>query len=691
MGAIKGFTPKQKDAILAQANDFWEASTRMMEPFFTRVNEYERLARCLLPEALESVYAKYPDRACLVPPDIHNNINSLRAYVRAVVFKKKPYFRLFLAGQPGLRDERIEKAEQVLQQIKDLQSDGLGFQVTADKAIYQALYAGLTCSFLQWVRRYERVPRRSGDGSLLVHPDTAVPQFEQKLVSQYPESKPIDIRRVRMDPSAAEKRDMRIVGVHGIRQLSDLLALNRNAKTHYQFSEKDLRDSSFQRQKYFEYIKSEDTTYSDKIFEGKAFGDQPVETWSLRGLFRIPDTEGNLPDSWEVKDLIVEIGNRDIILAIKENDLPIAGWNLFDWPAIDEQHDRLFAMGIVEPARDSFIEGFIKRNQSLDAANRNVYNTYIGDAAACDDLPDYIESANDQLLKIDVGGSGLSSFRDAIGVLERPALGQDTFQHSQIHKREVQQTMRLSDYMQGVNPASTETATAVAEVVSGGKSLTDHLMERLRDSYFAPTAQKEMVLWNFFNADKEHNVVGKQGRRYRVEPGEIDISFQVSMEISTGLTHPAMVRRLIEMYPLIANDPFTNPREVRETAFEALELPNIDQLLPPDDLIQAQIDRENAALAAGVEQPVHPLDNHQAHMEGHVQGIEEQEQFGVDPAALEDHIAEHQAYIEQQNEALGNTKGGGGLAGGESNPDSARRNQSTPSATGRYTPSEGRA
>ena len=36
-------------------------------------------------------------------------------------------------------------------------------------------------------------------------------------------------------------------------------------------------------------------------------------------------------------------------------------------------------MGIVEPIEDTFIEAFIKKNQSMDSTNRTVYATYIAD------------------------------------------------------------------------------------------------------------------------------------------------------------------------------------------------------------------------------------------------------------------------------------------------------------------------
>ncbi len=688
MPAKKGFSKKQKEEILKQATAFWDSSTEAMGPLFKSVNELERMARCQLPEELENVLATYPDRSALVPPTIYNNLNSLRAYHRTALFKKKPYMRLSHVGQAGLRDDRIEKAEQQLQAIMDMEAEGRGFVAEADKAVYQALYAGITIVFTQWTRRWERrVQRRENDLGVIVD-DNGAPVFKMEMVSEYPETISLDIRRARIDPGAAERKDIRIVGYHSLSQLSDLLALMNNPNTHYDFLEKELRASSFDRGKYFEFDKSDSETYGDKTKENTDFGDKIVEARSIRGLFRIGKNE--------VRDLIVEIGNATVLLAVKENDLPISGWELFDFPAVDEQHGRLYTMGVVEPARDTFIEQFLKKNQALDSANRNVHTTFVGDTGACQNLPDLLESSDDRILKIDLAASGLPSVAAALQPLERPELGQDTFLHSQVLEREVQQTMRRSDYSLGNNPKSTETATAVVEVVAGGQGLTDHLLEKLADTYYRPVSIKKLILWNFFNAHKEHVVHRSDGTALNIKPGEINLPFHVWIDTNIAATHPAAVRRFVEMFPVIANDPWFDPLVVRETAVDMLDLPNKDRLLPPPDYVRGDIEREHIALLAGLEQPVLELDNHNLHVQLHMEHAEFLAQLPPEELGpmqvdnLEAHIQEHLRYIEKQNEALGNTKAGGGNTGTLSQPDGARMKTSSGGQTGRFTPSESR-
>jgi hypothetical protein len=690
---LQEFTKQQREEILKQAVTFWDRSTQVMSDFFDAVNEFERLAMGLLPQEIEDAYASYPDRSALVPPDIYNNLNSLRAHMRKVLFSKKPYFRLSHAGHPNFRDEAVIKAEQKLQQICDMEGAGSGFDSTADQVIYQALYAGITCTFLKWTEEKARLALRDKATFQLITDDNGRPIFSEEIVAEYPEEVPADIRRVRIDPRAAEVKDIRIVGYHGISQFSELVALKK-AKDHYVFSEQKLWESSFQHSKYFEYASDETLKYSDKAMEEQGnFGDKPVEVYSIRGLFRF-DRLGKAP---EFKDLIVEVGNRSILLAVKENDLPLHGWEQFKFPRIDQQHGRIYTMGVVEPARDVFIEGFIKHNQSIDAASRNTYVTFVGDTSACHEMPQYIEQANDQLLKIDVVGAGLQSIRDAIMPLARPEIGQDTFQHSQILMSLVKQTMRMSNYLMGQAPDGDDTATGVSALVSGGQSLTEHIIWKLDDTWLSPSATDKLRYYNFFKTDEEDVIYAQDGTPYHISPGEIDFVFKAAVETSIAATHPHNVRRAVEVFPIFANDPYFDGMELRKTMLEVLDFPNRERVLRNSDHLNMVIDRENAALGYGIELPVHPLDEHSAHVEGHVEYRDYIESLGPQAVvekltleAIDAHLLEHQGYIDQQQQALGNTKDMGGNTGTMVQPDSAKQNANPRHSTGQYTPQESR-
>ena len=137
--------------------------------------------------------------------------------------------------------------------------------------------------------------------------------------------------------------------------------------------------------------------------------------------------------------------------------------------------------------------------------------------------------------------------------------------------------------------------------------------------------------------------------------------------------------------------------EVRKTINEMLDLPNRDRLLRNQDLLNMIIDRENSALGYGISLPVHPLDQHAAHIEGHVEYVDYIHSLGQDAItegltldALKQHIMEHQSYIDQQQSALGNTKEMGGNTGTAVQPDMAANRPMPTGATGRYTPSESR-
>ena len=682
------FTKDEKENILSQAIQFWNKATLAQENFFNLVNEMERLARGLLPEDLEAVYDEYNDRSALVPPDIYNNLASNRAFIRNALFKRKPFFHLAIRGKPGLRDDRIEKAEEVVQGILDAQDEGRGYQTVADKFIDQALSSGFTATYLQWTKDLERELVRDEFGQPVIDKNGR-PVFREVVVAEYPEVKPTDIRRVRIDPSATGRKDIRIVGYQHLMTLSEALKKNKSnapGNDHWKFDEQELRNSDFQHIKFFEYVKSESEMYPDKGERNEAFADEQVEAWSIRGLFRFPESGGN----YTVRDLVVEVGNRTILMAVKHNDLPLRGWELFDYPSIDEKHGRLYTMGLIEPARDTFIEQFIKHNQSLDSANRNVYNTYIGDTAACENLPLYIEAANDQIIPIDTMAAGLGDVSQALRVLERPILGQDTFAHGQILEKKTQITMKLSDFTAGATAQNQETATGVSALVSSGRSLTEHIIEKLTDTAFRPHIRKMMILWNFFKGDQDQEIFSRKSPiPIQIQAGELNLPFLASVDTNIALTEPSMVRRFVETLPLMLQDPFIDGRVLRETMVEILDLPNKDTLLIDNDHLQAIIQRENAALLADppIALNIHPADKHQQHFEGHTEAASLP--AGSTPE-MDEHINAHAQIIQKQQQALGNTKELGGGTGNLTQPDAAASRPSRGGATGRFTASETR-
>ncbi|RKX17541.1 MAG: hypothetical protein DRP51_10695 [Candidatus Zixiibacteriota bacterium] len=685
MAKLREFSAREKEEILSQARSFWNTATSAEQSFFELINEMERLSRCLLPEGLQDIYDQYDDRSCLVPPDIFNNLASNRAFFRQVVFKKRPFFKLSIQGKPQLRDQLIDKAEQLLQGILDAHAKGAGYQATADKFAHQAFYAGQSATFIRWTREYERVPERNPKNKREIKiNEYGETVFKERLINAFPEVIPLDRRRVRIDPSADNREDDRIAGYQHLMTDSELIKKLKStlpSNRHWQFDIDKLRDSSLDVDQYFEHVPSEHSMYNEKGMDNPDFGDKQNEIWSIRGLFRFKKPDG----TYDVRDLIVEVINRNLLGAVKYNDLPLHGWELFDFPAIDEQHGRRFTMGLIEPARDTFIEQFMKENQSIDSANRSIYLTYIADAAAAQELPTYLETANDQILKIDLVAAGLSRVSDAIDILPRPPIGQEVFAQGQNLQRTVKQTMKMSSYRQGSDTNNDESATGVMELVSGGEALTEHMIEKLTDTAFRPHVKKLMRLWNFFKGYESGEVFDKQGQAQSYEAGEFDLPFLATIETNIALTNPAMTRRFVEMFPVVKDDPYFDPIVSRETMIDILDMPNRDTLLLSSDHQQIIVQRENAAMFAGVEQPVHPLDNHMAHMEGHQEAIQ---QVGTNKM-IENHIQEHQVEINKRQQALGNTKEMGGNTGSLRNTESAAMKSKTGS-TGGYLPSEAR-
>lgn len=678
------FTPDERKQILIQAQEFWRASSAMMQPFFNDVNDYERMWRVQLPKDLEAKFQEIKDRAALAPPDININIKSLRASLGKILFGRKPIVQLSLPDQPNVRNETVEKAEARAQANFDMHSDGNGFEHHADSVLTQVLVAGRTACFTKWTRKYEPSVVRNPETQQIQTDESGNIKREMKLVAEYPETVDVDIRRVRIDPAAGKVTNFRIIGLQSSMPLTDLLVKNRDPNSGYEFDEKELEKTTFNRSSYYEYVNAEAAAYSQKGVENRGFGDKMVEEWDIRGLFQFKQPDGTI----KREDLIVKVGNQQMLLAVKENDLPLYGWELFDFPQIEAEAREFFTMGAVEPIMDTWIEKFIKRNQSLDESGNRTYDTYIGDKSACRDLPEVIERIPNQILLVDTLAAGKQSVQDVFQPVIRPALGQDTFRQAESLSGDMQKGMGLSDYIQGLDPGRAETATGIDSLVSGGMANLEFICKRLAATYIIPVTRKQMILWNFFMGDKDSTVATADGRTFDIRPGEINIPFRVSIDINTAMERSSMVRRFTEGLPLMLQDPYFDPRKVRELWINVHKLPGGNSLLKNDEVLQMTIMRENAALMHGIELPVHPMDEHEAHLTGvggqggHISLIDyinnlppnSPDAQQVTLEAVEKHIAAHQAEIEKMNAALTNTRDSGGAAA-KGGPENAASKQ----------------
>lgn len=680
MPKMSGFSDRDKIEIRKQAISFWETSTNADSVFFDDVSEFERLSRGKLPKEVESYFSQRKDKSALSPPTIFINLKSLKSGLRTLLFSEKPYGKISHFGQPGLRDDRIIKAEAKLQDILDTS----GFETEGSLAMRQALYGGIGCGMVEWHKEYARRTATYEDGSP-VYDESGYPKMENVLVAEYPRSVALDIRRVRVDGSAESFRKSRIVGYQSLVPLTELLTLNRDETSHVSFDEKKFSNSRPDLTKYYQFIQGDVARYPNMQNDQSMYTEPNVEVWDVRGIFKVVKDDGSI----EYKDLIVWIANQSEMIGLKENDLPIAGWDVFDFPVIDRELSVRHPMGVVEPAFDLWMEEFIKRNLSSDEANRRVHRKYVADRNAWGDLPDIIENEADLVLKLDTSASGLQSIDDAFRPIPVEPVGQDVFGQSQIVKREQQQVMGLNDYIQGADPSSTETATAVDALVSGGRSNMADIANNLKDSYLVPQWKKMLILWNHYKGDKETQVTDHSGQVHTIEPNELGFLFTIDIEINTNADRPALQRRTVESMPILRTDPNIDQYELSRTYVDILKLANKDRLMLPNGLLMATIENENAAMIEGVGLPVHPAENHQKHMEGHIEGVNwlaspeamqalAPDQIRIANEVFQEHMMAHEAELEKQATALGNTKEMGGNTGNLTQPDSAATKKFSP-------------
>jgi hypothetical protein len=641
--AIRTFSDEEKKEIKEQATRFWDDSTNEMREYFLKFNDFERMSRGLLPAGLEAVIGKYKDRSSVAPADIYVNIEQSRAAINDLVFGSKPYGHITRPGQPRNLDEMVQTAEMVLQRQNDLGNE----PTSAGRCIHQALVGGLGASITRWVDRTVNVPVRKELGEW--DGDGRSAKLESRTVHKYADSLPLDIRHVRLDPNCDRLEDRRIVGRQYLRPLHELIALNNVPWHFYSFDAEKLRRSSFDQLKYYEFTGGERDALKQRKDKDQQYADKLIAVREHRGLFRIKTG----PDSWEVKDLIVDIGNEDEILGIKENDLPIAGWDLYDFVTVDNQLGRKFPMGLIEPAFDMWFYLFLIFNHIIDREQRDIYDMYVADKQAANELPDYMPFEMGKLIKIDT--QGLNGVAGAIAPLRKAASSQGSFELASIISKIIQQIMKLNDYVQSGSPDRRETATAVEALVQGGRSLLLHMIEQLRASYFEPAWQKKLRLWNFFQQENRE-ITGWDGRQGQYIAGLFDsIWFDVEVDTRANQDKPTMVRRLIEMFPILMNNPVVDQEQLIRTAWNVIQLPDKDRVIRNNDMLEMAAHKENMALIKGIQLPVHPAEPHTLHLEVH-------QVVANTPVGMQ-HIKEHQMNLQRQTVGLGNTKEMGGNSG----------------------------
>lgn len=686
MAKMRMFDEKKRQQIKSQAVDFWLKSTNSMSSLFEKAETWERLYRCQLPKDIEADFAEMPDRAALVPSDVYDNIDSNVAAIMNIVFAEKPYFPLQKYGQPNVRDDQVIKAEALCQRMIDVQSDCAGFEYEAELLIKEALMFGVTAAVEVWVDKKARKPVKDEFTGMELTDEYDYPVFKEETIDSYSETQAISLLRVRVDPLCDDIRKNRIVGFHYLKPVHELIALNNDPKSAYSFDPKELEKKAGDLNKFYQYAGAEYRAYGASGMTGVSYGGKLVEIREIRGLFTVG--EG---DAARQMDLVVYMAGEDMLIGCKPNDLPVNSWESFMFPVVNKQKNRKYPMGLIEPIADMFLERFVKKNQSLDEAGRMTYGMYLGDTNACANLPDMIESEGNKILKIDTQSAGLNSVHDAFGALVKSPSTQDTFMQAETLKADLQGAMRNKKYTSG---SGVDTATEVGAVVAGDQADLEQIVRNLKHSLFAPACRLKMIYWNYYLGSKpgEKTITDFRGRQHSIAPQELDYWWLCDFEVSTALDNMAMKRRVVEMASMVWNDPYCDPYEARKTTLTILKYPNLSQVLPPSEYLAMIVQRENAALFAGVEQPVSPHDHHQSHVPAHVDALNDlanpavqaemtPEQLKIAEQSLLMHIQEHEAYIEQMSESLGNTKEMGGNAGNLNNPEGASMNRN-PSLVG---------
>jgi hypothetical protein len=194
-----------------------------------------------------------------------------------------------------------------------------------------------------------------------------------------------------------------------------------------------------------------------------------------------------------------------------------------------------------------------------------------------------------------------------------------------------------------------------------GQTLLIQLANRLKETLFEPSWRKKLIYYKHFKGHLENTVYDQQNQKLTIQKNELLSMYRIDIDIASNQERPTMVRRFVEMWPMLSNDAYFDQYELRRIAVRVLKLPGGDKILVDNTYVEFQAHRESIALAEGVQMPVDPRDKHDVHSRIHDQWMQRTD-VPVNYSVLSAHNEDHAKAVAQQNQGMGNTKEGGGLA-----------------------------
>jgi len=311
------------------------------------------------------------------------------------------------------------------------------------------------------------------------------------------------------------------------------------------------------------------------------------------------DSEGMIEilEYWE-DNKVITIANGSIVLRNQQNPfhhkrIPIV--EAVDTKSIKE----LYGIGEIEPNRYLQAELNTNRNQRIENVKMAINNSYFYDQQALDE-EDFVDSPN---AKIPVRNRGQKSLSDVIFPVPKQPISRSAYTEEEIIKRDMQETSGVTQYVKGIAPQGSATAT---EITSLQKEANYRFKQKIRN--IANALEKVGELWvslnqqfvtenqylrvsnervNNFNFVQPQNFGDTQmdqtGYKF-LQVAPEDIAGQYDVEVSSSALEPMadkQVRRqqLLQAFQMTSQQGLSSPTLFKQILKTFDDIPVMDKII----------------------------------------------------------------------------------------------------------------
>ncbi len=184
----------------------------------------------------------------------------------------------------------------------------------------------------------------------------------------------------------------------------------------------------------------------------------------------------------------------------------------------------------------------------------------------------YLEGSIDQaeLEKVELGDDGtLVKVKDMMGgpePISDATVSVDLYNVEGLLKREVTEEIGVSAYNRGGREPGVETAYEADKIQAGADVKTEEKRDQVREFMRSIVEKLNQLLQLFMTQEKAIEITGERGSKWLVWTPE-DIKGQFIMDVDIYSAMPFSIlqdrRQAMEMYSLVAQDPYYDPLKVR--------------------------------------------------------------------------------------------------------------------------------